>query len=267
MTYLRDLQWGETPWDSLSRDELLHELRRTYAALYATHSVLVLNRHRDSADAPYWQPGGTGARALEMARQVIDDVAPTDQQREALFRSFYRYAHDLLFTDPAGQYQISSVWNVCPICGQMQNGRWTDRVGKACARPLDRDANQRCAGILRRLEWADLQPQNNPQQRDRAVLTREIAQHLAGSCGPWEPGYLEMIVDSLFSHLGSADMLRVSFETSNDVKVRAAALLLSVLGPFTIESAELIVRAIATCQPTADIAKLLGRGEADHADQ
>ena len=139
----KELKWGETPWDNMSREELLREVQRMFSAVQSARNVMGMVRGPES-DSPYWQFDGTGGRAVEKCDQVINLV--TDQyDPEALYGAYYRYADDLLFTG------LGMGWAVCPQCGTLTGtGRERESAaGKPCF----------CDGtILRALEWADLTP-------------------------------------------------------------------------------------------------------------
>jgi mannose/fructose/N-acetylgalactosamine-specific phosphotransferase system component IID len=72
---------------------------------------------------------------------------------EDLYRSFFRYALDLLFEHKSG-YRIGFGWAMCPVCDQMfgENAEGKPSAGTRCAEHL----NKTCPGILRPIEWADL---------------------------------------------------------------------------------------------------------------
>lgn len=145
------LEWGQTPWDGLSRDELLREVQRMYAAVTALGSVVRSHRHM-SPESPYWGTRGVGGRALEMERQIVEPL-DTMYGSDALFRSFFRYALDLLFD--CSVYEIGSDWAVCPECGQMVGIRLHSAAGLPCSSAgLGKPA---CSGILRPIQWNDLE--------------------------------------------------------------------------------------------------------------
>lgn len=147
----KELQWGETPWDGLSREELLREIQRMYAAVSAMHSALRITSRGETTG--YWGPRGTGGEAIEMGRQITEPLREA-YGGESVYRSFFRYALDLLFESPPS-YRIGFGWAVCPVCGRMfgetPDGR--SSVGARCADLYPAD----CPGVLRKLEWADLE--------------------------------------------------------------------------------------------------------------
>jgi len=146
----RTLEWGQTPWDSLSREELLREVQRYYAALTETASVLKQQRDADGG-APFWSIacGGSGGMALAVAESVLKRVDTDDRQRESTFRAFFRYAYELLFPDVPHRTR----WAMCDTCGRMI-GHPESRVGLACGSVTGAP----CSGTMRAITWDDLAP-------------------------------------------------------------------------------------------------------------
>src|ERR1041384_8670813 len=73
------LQWGETPFDKLSREEMLMLLCKFYSALNSTRSVLSTSEAMQmqvEAKHPFWGPDGVGGRALAKANPALDPVYP-----------------------------------------------------------------------------------------------------------------------------------------------------------------------------------------------
>jgi hypothetical protein len=102
------MDFGQTPWDSLSREELLRVVQRFYSALNSSQSVLQLCK-TNMPDGPFWHDGGSGGKALLKADEAL---APYEDQQEAIYRAFFRYADDLLFNNP----NIGFQWAVCTSC-------------------------------------------------------------------------------------------------------------------------------------------------------
>lgn len=149
------LEWGQTPWDDLSKEELLKEVQKMFSALMSAMSVLKMNMI-GYENSPFWSNRkGTGARAIEKARQVIDPIYGKFD-RESIYRSFYRTANDLLFDN--SKFDLGFGWSVCPICGLMIgadiDGKRHD--GEICQEVMLTRSG--CNGILRPLIWDDLRP-------------------------------------------------------------------------------------------------------------
>ncbi len=167
----KELQWGETPWDNLTKEELLREVQRMYAALASLHSIIIMDLETgrllaehdgrpDPGKSPYWGTGGVGGAALEMCRQIYARLeAQGYDLGENLYRSFYRYARDLLF-EPTEYMMVRPCWAVCSECGNMigssKGKSENDLIGKPCAdRPFGKPD---CKGVYRSLIWDDLKP-------------------------------------------------------------------------------------------------------------
>lgn len=168
--YKRRLRWGQSPFDAMTKKELLHEVRRMYGAIIASYSVMGMASGVDS-NHPYWGSDGSGGRALEMLRQIHDDVEPNDRIAEDVYKCFYRYANDLLFDRSAG-YRIGFGWAVCPKCGRMwgdsylSGGGKVSNVGSIC-RDMHNGTLDQCDGVLRPLAWSDLDPKKDPEMEGR----------------------------------------------------------------------------------------------------
>ena len=93
------LRWGATPWDHMSRDELLRHVQRLYSAAHSAEAVL--NVLQPNMLNGYWSPMGAGGKAREKLRQALS-AAIGRHCRDSLWRSFLRYADDLLFSAPVG---------------------------------------------------------------------------------------------------------------------------------------------------------------------
>lgn len=136
-----ELKWGQTPWDNLSREELLREVQRLWSALESTSSCLRIMRASQSGGG-YWSPDGSGGRALEKARQIQEPIKE-QYDDEQVYRAFFRYADDLLFEG------VGSDWQVCDSCGEMTGAIAGMASSVEC---------WRCKTPKRPLTWADLEP-------------------------------------------------------------------------------------------------------------
>lgn len=139
---MRELEWGETPWDGMTREQLLREVQRMYSALTSARSALRLIRHNDRG-SPFWGSEGSGGLAIGKADQIVAAVE-TDHDAESVYRAFFRYADDLLFDG------LGSDWRIC-------------EQGHMTAAP-DRSPPTECAlcryegrtATVRPLAWSDL---------------------------------------------------------------------------------------------------------------
>lgn len=146
---MKELKWGETPWDNLSQEELLREVQRMFAALQAAKSVMGLLSVQ--SNSTFWSEHGSGGRALEFASQVIDPVYK-EYDDESVYKSFFRYAVSLLF-----EVSDDEKWIICPVCGGMWGGRNAiSYIGTVCSEhPMT--PHNGCKGVFRWLEWKDLE--------------------------------------------------------------------------------------------------------------
>lgn len=146
----KKLEWGETPWDDLTKGELLREVGRMFSALESAKSVLSIMKALAREDDTFWGKQGSGGRALDRASQVIDPVYEAYDD-ESVYKSFFRYANSLLFN-----VSDDEKWIICPECGGMWSGKETALyVGTVCSEyPIKLSE---CKGILRWLEWKDLE--------------------------------------------------------------------------------------------------------------
>lgn len=165
---LKTLSWGETPFDDMSREELLRHCQRFYAACESMVSCLAIIRagdeyHRGKGNNPYWGPGGSGAHGLAQGEQALD-AARVGIDSESIYRSFFRYARDLLF-ESKGEMRLGFDWYICETCkvmtGACGDERGTDRTGQSCS-----DTFRKCTGTIRRITWDDLKPLENAEVSD-----------------------------------------------------------------------------------------------------
>ncbi len=140
---LPDLAWGQTPWDKLSREDLLRHVQRLYSAVHSSVSTMKALRSADE-HARYWSSAGVGGRAIAKAEQA-DELARGPFLSEAMYHAFYRYADDLLFAPPVGMG-----WAVCDL-GHMTASTEIARLTCAICKHQGREAQ-----AMRPITWADL---------------------------------------------------------------------------------------------------------------
>lgn len=124
-----DLTWGHTPFDNLTRGELLRLVQAHQMALGAAYNVL--DQFRATERSAFWSDNGAGGRAYSKAEFLIDLGR---YQHEIVYRNFYRGVAPLFFGHLPG---------VEPV-GIMPNGCWVS--------PPNPDQN------TRPLEWRDWLP-------------------------------------------------------------------------------------------------------------
>lgn len=154
---LKELNWGETPFDGLSEDELKTHCYRMYSALNSASSVISMRKaisecRGENSESGYFGPEGSGGQALEKCEQAIGKVEGGIDD-ETIYRSYFRYVDDLLFD--ATKYEIGASWSVCDGCGTMVSDKPDRYVGKSCH---DKGllGDKGCTGTFRKLEWPDM---------------------------------------------------------------------------------------------------------------
>jgi hypothetical protein len=147
------LKYGETPWDDMSREELLIEVWRMAIALNSARSSLKIVMHsderRDSSIMGYWGKEGVGGAAIERATQALHRL--DELEEEEFYRAFSRNAEDLLF-ERKGFKLIAFGWVVCDQCGIMigKGDEAHEWVGQPC------QGKTGCNGVYRELRWSDV---------------------------------------------------------------------------------------------------------------
>jgi hypothetical protein len=142
----KSLQFGKTPWDGLSHEDLLRETQRMASALIRARSVLQ-QVCQGREESPYWRPDGLGGDALARIDQAL--VRYDEAGDWGCYRAFFRYADSLLFA--AGP--MNDPWWICDRCKGMQSPCGPDQAGAStCYRAG-------CEGqVLRPITWQDLAP-------------------------------------------------------------------------------------------------------------
>jgi hypothetical protein len=135
------LEWGETPWDRMSREELVRSAAKLYIALLSARTVLRFGKIADEERSggtlsPFWKNSGLGGETLRHAEEATEIAG---FEAEDIYRAFSRYGADLLFED--GGFG----WRVCPA-GHML-GRSPDGPTTVCTL---------CGAETRPIVWADL---------------------------------------------------------------------------------------------------------------
>lgn len=176
-----ELAWGCTPWDGMTREEMLREIERMYSALTSLYSMVSQTRAIDleyhGRNEIYWSTEGAGGGAYEKARQIMEPLR--GKYEDEIYRSFFRYADDLLF-QRNGYRMIGHNWDVCDTCGVMygESVSGESQTGRRCA---DIGWRKNCPGTMRKLQWADLAPKPDalppsaPGEADRDGGVREQA--------------------------------------------------------------------------------------------
>lgn len=91
------LKWGETPFDDLSRAELLRLVQAYHLAAVAAQSAMAITAQAQPSG--FWGGNGSGGRALLKLNHLLTLAGENDPDPagEKIYRSFFRSAAVLLF--------------------------------------------------------------------------------------------------------------------------------------------------------------------------
>lgn len=114
MRNVKRLKYGQTPWDRLTKKELLLMVCRYHSALSSAASCLWM-MHSENV---YWSVKGSGGRALAKA-DFLRNISGEDSDlgAEKIYRSFFRYTDEVLF--PGLALDTLGPWQICDTCGAM----------------------------------------------------------------------------------------------------------------------------------------------------
>jgi hypothetical protein len=122
----KDLEWGQTPFDDLSRAELLRLVQAYHSALMSCNAVLHLAKGSNPLSR-FWGSDGTGGRAITKAEALMT-LAGEPTGAERIYHSFFRYVDDLFFPGiDREKWGIASNGDMtCPAAMGSRPLRWTD---------------------------------------------------------------------------------------------------------------------------------------------
>jgi len=154
----KQLKWGETPFHKMDHATLLMSAIKMYWSLNScsgeVKKLKEMNKIFGREEKPnlYFEKGGSGFNALYMADQALDPIN-REYESEDVYRSYYRYAIDLLFPE------CTSGLVVCPVCGQMFGAYGDGRTdeGKVCGQKFKVRFSTGCPGVFRKLTWKDME--------------------------------------------------------------------------------------------------------------
>lgn len=94
----KTLRWGETPFDNLTRAELLRLVQAYHSALTSARSIMLMAKAR-APDHPFYGKDGSAGRALAKAEYlfVLCGDGGANKASEEIYRSFFRTADVLMF--------------------------------------------------------------------------------------------------------------------------------------------------------------------------
>ncbi len=126
----RKLEWGQTPFDNLSRAELLRLVQAYHSAL-ASHVWPMQLMRRGNEQSLFWKRRGLGFKAVSKANALMKLCGWDRDGGERMSRSFFRYADDLMFP-----HLSAEKWTVYPDGSMTRPGyepggrslKWVDLV-------------------------------------------------------------------------------------------------------------------------------------------
>ena len=141
----KSLEFGETPWDDLSREQLLRLVWQYHSSTLSLLSIARQSRLGEEI-SPYWQPGGSGWKAIEKAELLMRIAGEdSDEGAENIYRCFFRYVNRWLF--PRAKFlQGHDFWWICEKCGEMAAAGQPPR--KTCD----------CRARWRKARFSDIRP-------------------------------------------------------------------------------------------------------------
>lgn len=152
---MKELKWGETPWDDLTKKELLREVQKMYSAINSANSCLKL-LSSNGMNSSFWKTEGTGGHALNKCTEIINNLHE-NYSAEDIYYAFFRYVDDIFF-----EFK-SDGWVVCNKCNKMVGSTRTkektiDNDGKKCT---DVIPGKKCEGVLEKLTWKHMEKIND----------------------------------------------------------------------------------------------------------
>ena len=135
------MKYGHTPWDDMSKEDLLLEVWRLYKAAESAKSCIELHKVYNPMSG-FWSDEGTGGRALNMIDEAMSTVSKMpDNEREKLWYGFFRNALPLLFECAK---KSGWDWIVCEKCDCWTSGK---QSVESCIKCGNTD--------LRPIKWSD----------------------------------------------------------------------------------------------------------------
>jgi hypothetical protein len=142
-----ELQYGETPWSTMPREELEREMQKAYFALIQTTTALNMCRYSidPNKDHPYFTLKGSGGSALANANDVF---APYREKYEdpEFYGCYFRAASTLLFPS-----RKDYMWSNCPVCHEMRQSQSYEETAKDVGKPCRYSTG--CTGVVEWLTW------------------------------------------------------------------------------------------------------------------
>lgn len=114
---MKELQFGQSPFDTLTREELILHCERLYRATKSLHSSLSQAQEFDPENPYFADRDGLGNRAIEKGRQAMAPIEENYSQ-EDLYRAYERYIDPLIFENTSTT-EVAVPWYICHGCKRM----------------------------------------------------------------------------------------------------------------------------------------------------
>tara|TARA_R110000868_G_scaffold72223_1_gene210775 strand:+ start:16874 stop:17314 length:441 start_codon:yes stop_codon:yes gene_type:complete len=139
------MEFGGTPFDNLTREQLLLLVLKYDEALSGLYSVAEYWKGISFPIQPYWSIEGRGGLALAVADEIRAISCKTPAQRSRFFYKFLRYAGRMLFDV---EHYTSIPWQKCDKCDSLT----------AIIKAGDGESKCLCGGNLSLYMMKDLRP-------------------------------------------------------------------------------------------------------------
>jgi hypothetical protein len=167
------LPFGHSQFSGMSREELQLHCERLYSALISVGVAADLAS--SNGPSAFWGPGGTGGVGLSKYKQAIR-LAEGGYCNEDFYRSFYRYADELLFETPP---RSTLRWSVCSTCNEVFGYRegmrapLQEKFTASASRGVNVTA---CSGPIAGMTWVDNSRNNRCTVCSRFARTHECCE-------------------------------------------------------------------------------------------
>lgn len=142
------LWFGETPWDSMTRDEVIREAQRLYFAAEQMKGALLQLQLGNEAHW-LWAPQAIPTRALAIGVQALAPYHRGNGQSSDIHYAFFRAAAELLFPS-----FVRGGTRICE-CGLMVSANPDGTHDGYCP---DCAYKGRTSASMRPIEWRDMAP-------------------------------------------------------------------------------------------------------------
>lgn len=143
------LEYGQTPWDDLSKEELLLEVKRLYSATVSLYSSLKMCADMSRGDPYFTDRRSRGYKALSKGEQAML-AAQRSYQPGEVYSCYFRYADDLLFSGVGDGWLIDSTGRLGAIS--------PEHAAQYDGSEASVSGMYGMTGVIRKITWQDLEP-------------------------------------------------------------------------------------------------------------